>query len=51
MMERGARPQNDEEEPHLTFSGSVVFPAGFDNQIIVRDYKTFLRSCESPNQE
>eukprot|EP00980_Cylindrotheca_fusiformis_P019332 scaffold6638_cov127-Cylindrotheca_fusiformis.AAC.16 len=34
MMERGARPEQD-DDPQFSFSGSVVFPAGYRNQIIV----------------
>lgn len=37
IMERGDRPIHDEttDRPSLAFSGSVVFPAGYDDQIIV----------------
>mmetsp|Transcript_22078 Transcript_22078/g.54551 ORF Transcript_22078/g.54551 Transcript_22078/m.54551 type:complete len:364 (-) Transcript_22078:2306-3397(-) len=34
MMERGARPVQD-DDPKFSFSGSAVFPAGYDNQIIL----------------
>ena len=38
IMERGGRPESqDDDEPELTFSGSIVFPAGYDNQVIVTD--------------
>lgn len=44
-MERGGRPETkddgddgDDDEPQLSFSGSIVFPAGYDNQIIVTDH-------------
>lgn len=36
MMERGARPEAD-NDPQLSFSGSIAFPAGYDNQIIISD--------------
>ncbi|CAJ1936287.1 unnamed protein product [Cylindrotheca closterium] len=35
MMERGARPEQD-DDPQFSHSGSAVFPAGYDNQIILR---------------
>jgi signal peptidase I len=43
-IERGDRPiQLDEQEkssrPSLAFSGSVVFPAGYIDQTIIRDYR------------
>jgi signal peptidase I len=38
MMERGARPE-EESDPQFSFSGSVVFPAGYDNQVIISDPK------------
>jgi len=39
LMERGARPQGEEsEQTQLTFSGSLVLPAGYENQIIVRHH-------------
>jgi hypothetical protein len=31
----------------LAFSGSIVFPAGFHNQIIVRDYDTWVNTTSS----
>jgi signal peptidase I len=41
LMERGARPARDKsEEPQLSFSGSVVLPAGYGNQIMVRSHET-----------
>jgi signal peptidase I len=36
MMERGARPV-EESDPQFSFSGSVVFPAGYENQVIISD--------------
>jgi signal peptidase I len=36
MMERGARPE-EESDPQFSFSGSVVFPAGYENQVIISD--------------
>jgi signal peptidase I len=41
LMERGARPEGDEsQQTQLTFSGSLVLPAGYDNQVIVRHNTT-----------
>ena len=38
LMERGDRPlRSDEDELSLTFSGSVVIPAGWDGQRILRE--------------
>lgn len=38
LMERGARPSGDgSEQTQLTFSGSIVLPAGYDNQVIIRE--------------
>ena len=34
VMERGARPEQD-DDPQFSFSGSAVFPAGYENQIIL----------------
>lgn len=54
-MLRGDRPIHDDDEndqqhrPSLAFSGSVVFPAGYRNQIIVRDYEAWKRSFEEPS--
>jgi hypothetical protein len=40
MLERGMRPERDPaEEPELTFSGSVVYPAGYDHQILVQSHE------------
>ena len=37
MLERGMRPKRDPaEEPELTFSGSVVIPAGYKDQLVVQ---------------
>ena len=45
LLERGARPKGDEaEQPQLTFSGSIVLPAGYDNQIIVRHHESTTRA-------
>lgn len=44
LMERGARPERDpSEEPQMTFSGSVVVPAGYDNQVLVQTYEELLQ--------
>lgn len=41
MMERGARPESIAPEgDSLLFAGSVVLPAGYDNQDFVEEYKT-----------
>lgn len=40
LMERGARPERDpSKEPQLTFSGSVVIPVGYDEQLLVQTYE------------
>jgi signal peptidase I len=40
MLERGMRPKRDPaEEPELTFSGSVVIPAGYQDQLVVQSYE------------
>ena len=39
LMERGARPERPPSEGEsLLFSGSLVLPAGYENQTIVEDY-------------
>ncbi len=44
LLERGARPErNPSEEPQLTFSGSIVIPAGYDEQILVQTYDELLQ--------
>lgn len=45
MMERGARPEQD-DDPQFSFSGSATFPAGYDNQIILRG-----KQCKEQVQE
>lgn len=43
FMERGARPEGEaSEQPQLTFSGSLVLPAGYENQVIVRHPKDLI---------
>ena len=39
MMERGERPDNAHDNS-VTFSGSIVFPVGWDGQRIVRDVRS-----------
>jgi signal peptidase I len=44
LMERGLRPERDpSEEPQMSFSGSVVIPAGYDQQLLVLDYDESLQ--------
>jgi signal peptidase I len=49
MIERGDRPININDSiarPLLAFSGSIVFPAGYRDQIIVRDYHQWKQICQ-----
>ena len=39
---RKLRSPSSYHHPSLAFSGSIIFPAGFHNQIIVRDYDTWV---------
>jgi signal peptidase I len=44
LLERGGRPERDSsEEPQMTFSGSVVIPAGYENQPLVQTYEELLQ--------
>ena len=42
MMERGDRPihhdESDDPRASLTFSGSIIFPVGWEDQRIIREY-------------
>jgi inner membrane protease subunit 1 len=39
-LERGARPERSEaDQPRMSFSGSVVLPAGYENQVVLRQHE------------
>ena len=54
-MERGGRPEtqddDDDDQPQLSFSGSIVFPAGYDNQIIVKDHKQTNKQTKNEKKD
>ncbi|KAG7353594.1 peptidase S24/S26A/S26B/S26C [Nitzschia inconspicua] len=53
-MERGDRPiHNDRSKPTWSFSGSIVFPAGYRDEIIVRNYQQWqqILSLQQQNQQ
>ena len=56
MMERGDRPErsdndDDSNRTSLTFSGSIAFPVGWDDQRIVREYVESLETTATNMQQ
>mmetsp|Transcript_1304 Transcript_1304/g.1456 ORF Transcript_1304/g.1456 Transcript_1304/m.1456 type:complete len:149 (-) Transcript_1304:14-460(-) len=56
MMERGDRPErsdydDDSNRTSLTFSGSIAFPVGWDDQRIVREYVESLETTATTMQQ